>query len=180
MTVDTKASSTAAVPRELTPERLHHAAWNTLDSEGTRHFYEDIMGFPLIATWREELDGKRYVHTFYAMQDNGALAFFEYEDGDPRRDIELKSPGHLAFKCTKETQDGIVARLRANGIEPRIVDHGYCFSVYVFDPNNLRLEFTVDCEGFDKIAQHQLEHCHQDLRDWIAGDHSPNNDIRPH
>jgi glyoxylase I family protein len=179
VTVDTKTTAAASIVRELTPERLHHAAWNTLDSEGTRHFYEDVLGIPLVATWAEVVDGSEYVHTFYAMQDGGALAFFEYVDED-RRATELKSPGHQAFKCSKETQDGIVARLRENGIEPRIVDHGYCFSVYVVDPNNLRLEFTVDCEGFDKIAAYKDEHAHEDLKRWLAGDHTPNNDVRPH
>ena len=32
---------------------LHHAAWVTRDQEATRHFYEDIIGLPLTATWAE-------------------------------------------------------------------------------------------------------------------------------
>jgi hypothetical protein len=35
------------------PRRLHHAAWVTRDQEATRHFYEDIIGLPLVATWAE-------------------------------------------------------------------------------------------------------------------------------
>ena len=32
------------------PSRLHHTAYVTKDLEATRHFYEDILGFPLVAT----------------------------------------------------------------------------------------------------------------------------------
>ena len=34
-------------------QRLHHTAYLTKDQEATRHFYEDILGFPLLATWSE-------------------------------------------------------------------------------------------------------------------------------
>ncbi len=35
------------------PSRLHHTAYVTTDLEATRHFYEDIIGLPLVATWCE-------------------------------------------------------------------------------------------------------------------------------
>jgi len=35
------------------PSRLHHTAYVSKDLEATRHFYEDILGFPLVATWCE-------------------------------------------------------------------------------------------------------------------------------
>ena len=42
------------------PTRLHHTAYVTKDLEATRHFYEDLIGMPLTATWCEsdELFGK--------------------------------------------------------------------------------------------------------------------------
>ena len=33
--------------------RLHHNAHVTTDMEATRKFYEEIIGFPLVATWCE-------------------------------------------------------------------------------------------------------------------------------
>ena len=36
------------------PSRLHHTAGVTRDLEATRHFYEDLLGLPLIATWCEQ------------------------------------------------------------------------------------------------------------------------------
>ena len=35
----------------LIPKRLQHNAYVTRDQEATRHFYEDIIGMPLVATW---------------------------------------------------------------------------------------------------------------------------------
>ena len=63
------------------PSRLHHHAFVVKDQEVNRHFFEDILGMPLVATWCErtyhqdfgcEFD---YCHTFFALADGGALAF---------------------------------------------------------------------------------------------------------
>ena len=179
-----QAHTGAAIARAKRPRRLHHAAWVTRDMEATRHFYEDVLGLPLVATWAERapLGGgtmREYVHTFFAFADGGALAFFQYADQD-ERPVDLNSPGHLAFECDAETQRGIKERLEANGHAVRVTDHGYCESLYVTDPNNLRLEFTVDHPDVERINTHQRQHAHEDLKRWLAGDHSPNNDIRPH
>ena len=180
-TTATTPAVTAGVTR---PRRLHHAAWVTRDSEATRHFYEDILGLPLVATWAERAPApgggtREYVHTFFAFADGGALAFFQHADQD-ERPIELTSPGHLAFECDAETQRDIKARLEAGGYAVRLTDHGYCTSLYVTDPNNLRLEFTVDHPDLERINARQRQHAHEDLARWLAGDHTPNNDIRPH
>src|SRR5437763_6324855 len=36
------------------PLRLHHNAYVCANQERTRHFYEDIVGLPLVATWVAE------------------------------------------------------------------------------------------------------------------------------
>src|ERR1700749_55049 len=131
MTIQATAAATPATNEGLAPNRLHHAAWVTLDSEATRHFYEDVLGVPLVATWCEEMNGQAYVHTFYAMRDGGALAFFEYANQARRDNLVFKSPGHLAFEVSEETQADLASRLLANGFEPRVTDHGYCRSLYV-------------------------------------------------
>jgi glyoxylase I family protein len=50
----------------------------------------------------------------------------------------------------------------------------------VTDPNNLRLEFTVDHPELEQINADQLAHAHEALQRWLSGDHTPNNDFRPH
>ena len=173
---------TSAVREHVSrPRRLHHAAWVTRDQEATRHFYEDILGIPLVATWAEKspATGREYCHTFFTFGDGGALAFFQYADQD-EQPVELQSPGHLAFECDADTQQGIKERLEANGYELRVTDHGYCVSLYVTDPNNLRLEFTVDHPDVEQINTYQRTYAHATLQRWLAGDHTPNNDFRPH
>ncbi|MCB1742644.1 MAG: VOC family protein [Gammaproteobacteria bacterium] len=161
------------------PRRLHHAAWVTRDQEATRHFYEDIIGLPLTATWAERnpRTGVEYCHTFFEIGDGGALAFFQYADQEDNP-VELKSPGHIAFECDAGTQGGIKRRLEEAGYETRLTDHGYCLSLYVNDPNNLRLEFTVDHAGLEDVMQQRRDDAHETLARWLAGDHTPNNHIR--
>ena len=178
----TMGNPTSAVRANVSrPRRLHHAAWVTRDQEATRHFYEDIIGLPLVATWAERAPstGREYCHTFFAFGDGGALAFFQYADQD-EQPVDLRSPGHIAFECDAETQQGIKERLEANGYPLRVTDHGYCVSLYVTDPNNLRLEFTVDHPEVERINADQRAHAHAALQRWLAGDHTPNNDFRPH
>jgi len=174
-------ATSAVHPSVSRPRRLHHAAWVTRDQEATRHFYEDIIGLPLVATWAERAQstGREYCHTFFALADGGALAFFQYADQD-EQPVDLRSPGHLAFECDAGTQRGIKERLEASGYATRVTDHGYCLSLYVTDPNDLRLEFTVDHADLEQINADQRAHAHESLKRWLAGDHTPNNDIRPH
>jgi hypothetical protein len=141
---------------------------------------------PLVAAWCERTERHRdtglqreFVHTFFALEDGGALAFFQYADQD-ERPIELTSPGHLALACDAETQQQLVDRLKANGYDPHVTNHGYCVSMYIKDPNNLQLEFTVDPPDVDEINARQLANAHSDLKRWLSGDRTPNNDIRPH
>ncbi|MBM3226654.1 MAG: VOC family protein, partial [Candidatus Tectomicrobia bacterium] len=159
---DVLASPTPVASAQASrPRRLHHAAWVTRDQEATRHFYEDILGIPLAATWAERspATGREYCHTFFTLADGSALAFFQYADQD-ENPVDLNSPGHVAFECDEATQQGIKARLEANSYPLRVTDHGYCVSLYVTDPNNLRLEFTVDHAEVEQINAHQQAQAH--------------------
>ncbi len=163
------------------PRRLHHAAWVTRDMEMTRHFYEDVIGIPLVATWAEKnpQTGLEYCHTLFEFEDGSALAFFQWGDQaeNPR---DENSPGHVAFECNPATQAAIKARLEAAGLLIRVTDHGYCVSLYVHDPNNLKLEFTVDHPDCENIWMNQRKTAHADLKRWLSGDRRVNNDFRAH
>src|SRR6516162_2789000 len=148
--------------------RLHHTAYVTRDLEATRKFYEELIGLPLVATWceKDELFGAErvYCHLFFALADGGALAFFKF-----------------AHNVDKETQQGIEKRLAAAGYkEPQsfVLEHGYCRSVYVTDPNGLILEFTRDHPDVEKIGRDRRADAHQSLKRWLAGDHTSNNTYR--
>lgn len=166
--------------------KLHHNAYVCTDMEAVRQFYEEIIGFPLVATWAEQTDlfGKvrTYMHCFFEIGDGSCLAFFQFADEDDQKEFgpELPPSGfrHLAMKVDQATQDGIKARLDAAGItEPQayILNHGYCYSLYVFDPSGLLVEFTVDHEDVEQINADKKKTAHADLQKWLSGDHTPNN-----
>lgn len=171
------------------PARLHHNAFVTDDQEATRAFYEDLIGLPLIATWTEveDLFGKErtYCHTFYGLGDDSALAFFQFADPEDQKEFGPKMPKspfvHIALKVSEGVQQAIETRLSAEGWNPDetyVLDHGYCRSLYTRDPNGLLLEFTVDSANVDELNSIRLRTAHEDLKRWLSGDHTPNNDVR--
>lgn len=172
------------------PTRLHHNAYVCADQEKTRHFYEDIIGLPLLATWIEEgefpeFPGKKmsYVHTFYGIGDGGALAFFEFADPEAAARYRAQRQNtfvHIALAVSAGTQDEIRRRLDAENIPVRERDHGYCKSIYASDPDGLLVEFTSDPADVERINAWQRDTAHATLKRWAAGDRKVNNDIRPH
>ena len=176
------------ISRKL-PMRLHHTAYVTRDLEATRKFYEEVIGMPLVATWCEsdELFGKMrtYCHTFFGMADGGSLAFFQFENPEDQAEFGPTMPAspfhHIALAVDAETQAAIEKRIVAAGIQPPhtyVLEHGYCRSVYVKDPNGMILEFTLDHPEVDKISRERRTRAHQELQRWLAGNHQSNNTYR--
>ena len=169
------------------PSRLHHNAYVTRDMEATRKFYEDIIGMPLVATWAEKTDlfGRErvYCHCFFALEDGGALAFFQFANEEDRVEFGPEIPPspfhHIALNVTRTQQDEILKRVREAGYtEPGqfyVLEHGYCHSLYVIDPNGLIVEFTADHPDVAQINADRKADAHATLERWLNGDHSPNN-----
>ncbi|MGC9540769.1 VOC family protein [Streptomyces sp. UG1] len=171
------------------PTRLHHNAYVTRDQEATRAFYEDIIGLPLVATWKEsdELFGavRTYCHTFYGLGDGSALAFFQFVDPADQEQFGPRMPHspfqHIALKVTEEVQDAIAQRLKDAGWKPEetyVLEHGYCRSLYTSDPNGLLLEFTLDAPGIEASDEERRRTAHAELKSWLEGDHVSNNTYR--
>jgi glyoxylase I family protein len=170
------------------PSRLHHTAYVAKDLEATRHFYEDILGFPLVATWceQEELFGKErtYCHCFFGLADGSALAFFQFANADDQQEFgpELAASPfrHVALNVDEATQAELEKRIKDAGLEATyVLEHGYCRSVYVVDPDGMIVEFTRDADHADQINAIRAKDAHSELKRWLAGDHTPNNDVRP-
>jgi len=171
------------------PSRLHHNAYVTKDMEATRKFYEDVIGLPLVATWSEsdELFGavRTYCHCFFGLGDGGALAFFQFEKPEDQEQFGPKMPfspfHHIALNVDEETQKAIEGRIKAAGLkEPEafVLEHGYCRSVYATDPNGLIIEFTLDAPKANEINEERRGKAREELRKWLAGDHTSNNTYR--
>jgi len=173
------------------PTRLHHNAYVTADMEATRHFYEDLIGMPLVATWCESdmLFGaeRTYCHCFFGLEDGSALAFFQFANPEDQKLFGPKMPAspfhHIALNASLEMQRGAKERLEAAGYkEPNIfvLEHGYCTSLYATDPNGMILELTVDSPGVEAEAETKRTNAHADLKNWLAGNHASNNTWRHH
>ena len=173
------------------PTRLHHTAYVSKDLEKTRAFYEDIIGLPLAATWSEsdELFGevRTYCHCFFELEDGSALAFFQFAEerdqsqfGPPMPDTPFV---HIALNVDKATQDAIASRIDKAGYKPPdtyVLDHGYCLSLYVRDPNGMIVELTCDVPSAVEadVVKARKAKARAELARWLAGDHTSNNTYR--
>lgn len=155
---------------------LHHFAWRCRDAEATRHFYEDILGLPLVHLIKLDhvpSTGEYcpYVHIFFQMTDGSSLAFFDLGDDT----AALPSPNtpawvnHIALRVDSVAAlDAMRARLEAHGVEVLgITDHQIIRSIYFFDPNGFRLELTTPTASDADMAGHAQE-AHALLAGWNA------------
>lgn len=142
---------------------LHHFAYRCRDAEETRHFYEDVLGLPLVHFIRADhvpSTGEYcpYVHIFFALQDGSCVAFFDLGD-DQAAQPSPNTPAwvnHLALRVDNLQQLATAkARLQEAGVAViGPTDHGFIQSIYFFDPNGIRLEYSVSTAqpGFKESA----------------------------
>jgi catechol 2,3-dioxygenase-like lactoylglutathione lyase family enzyme len=137
---------------------VHHLALNTDDMKMTVDFYAGVLGMRLVHAMkvppgigtgpgnRGNPPFEEIRHYFFDMGRDALLAFFEMPKGaKPKGDRNaLGNMQHVSFAVSPQGQARIRARLEANKIAydgpleilPRI------FSIYVMDPNDIRLEFS--------------------------------------
>src|SRR5689334_11791752 len=155
---------------------LHHFAWRCRDAEETRHFYEDVLGLPLVHVIKSDhvpSTGEYcpYVHIFFQMADGSYVAFFDLGD-DVKAAPSPNTPAwvnHLALRV--DSVDALLAakaRLEAAGVEVLgVTDHHIIESIYFFDPNGLRLELTVPTASAETTARHERE-AHAAVEAWTG------------
>jgi catechol 2,3-dioxygenase-like lactoylglutathione lyase family enzyme len=154
---------------------LHHFAWRCKDAEATRHFYEDLLGLPLVHVIKKDhvpSTGEYcpYVHIFFRMQDGSCIAFFDLGD-DQSAEPSPNTPSwvnHIALRVANaDDLRAMLDRLRANGVEViGTVDHdGYILSIYFFDPNGLRVELTTETAPAEEV-QAYARTAHAELAQW--------------
>ena len=59
-----------------------------------------------------------------------------------------------------------------------VLEHGYCRSVYVTDPNGMIVEFCRDDPRAAGRAPERRANAHAELARWLAGNHDTNNTYR--
>jgi glyoxylase I family protein len=155
---------------------LHHFAYRCRDAEETRHFYEDLLGLPLIHVIRQDRvpstqDYNPHAHIFFRMTDGSCIAFFDLGD-DQKADPSPNTPGwvnHLALRVgSLDELEDARQRLIAGGIDVLgPTDHHFIKSIYFFDPNGIRLELTAPAiPASDPIHGKYARSAHEELAAW--------------
>jgi catechol 2,3-dioxygenase-like lactoylglutathione lyase family enzyme len=153
-------------------KKLHHAAYRCENSEETRKFYEDFLGLPLVHAFEinQTKTGRKtsVLHTFYRMDDDSHLAFFEAPDQPfnfiNQHDFDL----HIALEVTASVLIEMFEKGKKSNIETRgISDHGFISSIYFRDPNGYVVELTA--KNNDKIDNDHVlkQNPHKILEDWM-------------
>lgn len=155
------------------PRSLHHTAYVTHDSAATIDFYTTVLGLKLVSTIVDDEvpstgDPWPYVHLFFELGDGSTVAFFEVLGLPP-----AAPPSHPAYEVfnhlaldvgTREEVDRWAQQLRSHTIDyigP--VDHGIIYSIYLRDPNGLRLELTAN---IDPTWRNHGARAAEDMRSW--------------
>jgi catechol 2,3-dioxygenase-like lactoylglutathione lyase family enzyme len=137
---------------------VHHLALNTDDMKMTVDFYVGVLGMRLVHAMkvppglgtgpgnRGNPPFEEIRHYFFDMGRDGLLAFFEMPKGAKEKGDRnaLGAMQHVSFAVSPQSQARIRARLEANKVPydgPMEILPGV-FSIYVFDPNDIRLEFS--------------------------------------
>jgi catechol 2,3-dioxygenase-like lactoylglutathione lyase family enzyme len=153
---------------------LNHVAWRCIDAEQTRHFYEDILGLPLVHIVKSDHvpstgEYAPYCHLFFEFADNSYLAFFDIRDnkGATLSEDMPKWIHHFAMEVdTMEEVLTMKKRLEDAGIEVLgVTDHHFIQSIYFFDPNGLRLEITMRSETKEYMEDAKRK-AHTQLAEW--------------
>ncbi len=126
---------------------INHLAFITNDMNGTIRFYRDLLGFPLVAG----VGNEEFKHYFFQLSPTDSIAFFSYDHATP---MAIKNHGvptsaplgfdHVSIGVnTKADLFAVKDKLEAAGLEVSgAVDHGFGWSIYFFDNNNIPLEMT--------------------------------------
>ena len=134
---------------------IHHLALTTDDMQMTTDFYVNILGMPLVHAMKvpegvgtkDNRGNPPYEcirHYFFDMGNDSLWAFFEIPKGEKLhtdRDA-LGGMQHVAFAVTEKQFNAIQQRLTECKLEfdgPIEILPGI-FSIYFYDPNDIRLE----------------------------------------
>lgn len=126
----------------------------TGDMDATIRFWRDLLGMRLIAA----LGKQGYRHYFFEISERDSIVFFEWPGVKPVQEKEhgrqVTGPfvfDHVSFGVdTKDTLWELKDRIDAGGFwVSEVIDHGFIYSIYSFDPNGIPIEFSWNIEGVD-------------------------------
>ena len=126
---------------------IHHMAMATGDIDGTIAFWRDLLGMRLVAG----MGRPGYRHYFFEISPHDMITFFEWPEIEPLAEKDHGVPvqgafafDHVAFEVlSKDDLWRLKHRLDGAGQwVSEVIDHGFIYSIYTFDPNNIPIEFS--------------------------------------
>jgi catechol 2,3-dioxygenase-like lactoylglutathione lyase family enzyme len=139
---------------------FHHVAIATNDLEATHTFYTEVMGFTLAKVEAAEApEGGWARHLFYDTGNGEFFAVWDIHDDpampadfDPSISRGLGLPpwtNHIAFDAADLAGlDAAQQRWVEHGHDVLRLDHGWCTSIYIDDPNGIAVEFCCTTRAF--------------------------------
>ena len=139
---------------------FHHIAIATRDLDATHRFYTEVMAFDLVKVEAAPApEGGWARHLFYDTGDGTCLAVWDVHDDpaipadfDPSISRGLGLPtwtNHIAFDAPELSElDAAQRRWLDHGYVVLRIDHGWCTSIYIDDPNGIAVEFCCTTRAF--------------------------------
>ena len=141
---------------------INHLAMATGDMDRTIAYWRDLIGFRLVAG----LGQPGYRHYFFEISPTDLLAFFEWPGVESVRERDHGYPSsgpvvfdHISFGVdTADDLYELKARLEAAGYNVSgVIDHGFIWSIYSWDPNGIPVEFSYSLPEVDVRAKPQMK-----------------------
>ena len=170
---------------------IHHLALNTDDMKMTIDFYTGVLGMPLVHALKVPAGlgtgpGNRgnppfenLRHYFFDAGGDTLVAFFEMPKGAKQqadRDA-LAGMQHCSFTTTEERFAILAQRLKDAGVATigPIPVGSETWSIYFFDPNGIRLEFSwQEGDGDDvRVAERWTQTRAQALAELVSLSNDP-------
>lgn len=139
--------------------KVHHVAYRCNDAAETVAFYSDLLGLRFTrAIVQDHVPSLRqfcpHIHLFFELEDGSSIAFFELLDQPPAQP-DPNTPDwvqHIAMEVPdRAALESARGRLEGAGIDVvGVTDHGFCHSIYFFDPSGHRLELTIRDDDSDE------------------------------
>jgi catechol 2,3-dioxygenase-like lactoylglutathione lyase family enzyme len=162
---------------------VHHLALNTDDMKMTLDFYVGVLGMPLVhalkvppglgtgAGNRGNPPFENIRHYFLDAGGDSLVAFFEIPKGaKPKGDRDaIGTMQHVSFAVSEERFNDLKKRIEAAGLPYLGPINVGCdtWSMYFFDPNGIRLEFSHQKEPEPRVIarwQQTRDEALQELR----------------
>jgi catechol 2,3-dioxygenase-like lactoylglutathione lyase family enzyme len=159
---------------------IDHLALNTGDMAATVAFYCGVLGMRLIHAMRTPAVADKFGageppvgnlrHYFFDMGNDSTIAFFEYPQSTPQANRDLiGTMQHCAFHLSRRDFGAAMARLRAAGVPyTGPIDRKIRHSIYFYDNNGIRLEFTTFPGGEDFETVNTVLQTREEARKELA------------